>query len=159
MKRRALLGLAALAAAHARAAPAQKGERVAWPNIRLLDGSGWTAEQARDQGVVVVFWTLDCAYCQRHLAHVEKLHRAAQGKPLFVLAALRGGSVAAARRRLQERDWSFAVTLDAEPLSAALSQRRSVPMTVTVDRSGRLRELIPGEMFEDDVMGLLKLAG
>lgn len=158
MKRRMLLGLAALAVGPAPAAPARLGDAVAWPTTKLLDGSSWSAEQARGQAVVVVFWTLDCAYCERHLAHVEKLHRVAQGKPLFILAALRGGSAAAARNRLQERGWTFAVTLDAEPLSAVLSQRRSVPLTVTVDREGRLREQIPGEMFEDDVIGLLKLA-
>jgi hypothetical protein len=27
---------------------------------------------------------------------------------------------------------------------------------VTVDRQGRLKQVIPGEMFEDDVMELLK---
>jgi hypothetical protein len=40
----------------------------------------------------------------------------------------------------------------------ALSLRRSVPLTCAVDRKGVLRELIPGEMFEDDVLGLAKWA-
>ena len=56
------------------------------------------------------------------------------------------------------RGWSFPVTLDGAVLGDALSPRRSVPLTVTVDRQGRLQEVIPGEMFEDDVMGFLKLA-
>jgi hypothetical protein len=30
-----------------------------------------------------------------------------------------------------------------------------MPLTVTVDRRGRLRQVIPGEMFEADVMELL----
>ncbi|MEY2655033.1 MAG: hypothetical protein RLZZ524_2061, partial [Pseudomonadota bacterium] len=39
-----------------------------------------------------------------------------------------------------------------------LSERRIVPLTCVIDRSGVLREVIPGEMAEDDVMGLIKWA-
>jgi hypothetical protein len=42
-------------------------------------------------------------------------------------------------------------------MSAALSARKLVPLTVTVDRRGRLKQVIPGEMSEDDVLDLLKL--
>jgi hypothetical protein len=54
--------------------------------------------------------------------------------------------------------WQFPVTLDEAPLAEALSARRVVPLTVTVDRGGRLKEVIPGEMFEQDVLDLLRLA-
>ena len=33
-----------------------------------------------------------------------------------------------------------------------------IPLTVTVDRQGRLLQAIPGEMFEEDVMELQRLA-
>jgi hypothetical protein len=39
-------------------------------------------------------------------------------------------------------------------MAAALSTRRMIPLTVTVGRNGRLRQVIPGEMSEDDVMDL-----
>jgi len=32
------------------------------------------------------------------------------------------------------------------------------PLTCVLDRQGRLREVIPGEMFADDVMGLARWA-
>ena len=51
-----------------------------------------------------------------------------------------------------------AVTLDAAPMAAALTTRRMIPLTVTVARDGRLKQVIPGEMFEDDVMELARLA-
>jgi hypothetical protein len=37
--------------------------------------------------------------------------------------------------------------------------RRVIPMTCVLDRSGTLRELIPGEMTESDVLGLARWAG
>lgn len=36
--------------------------------------------------------------------------------------------------------------------------RRIIPLNVTVDRGGRLLHVIPGEMFESDVLELLQLA-
>ena len=32
-----------------------------------------------------------------------------------------------------------------------------IPLTVVVDRQGRLKQVIPGEMFEEDVLDLLKI--
>jgi hypothetical protein len=42
-------------------------------------------------------------------------------------------------------------------MAAALSTRRIIPLTLLVDRRGRLKQAIPGEMFEEDVMELLQL--
>jgi thiol-disulfide isomerase/thioredoxin len=161
MRRRALLGAVLLApAALVQALPAQRGERVRWPeSISLLDGQRLSAEQLAAQAVVLVFWSLSCGFCERHNVHIDKLHRAAQGKALRVLGVVRERDAAAVRRFMQARGWQFDVTQDAEVLAAALNSRRSVPMTITVDRQGLLREQIPGEMFEADVMALLKLAG
>jgi len=61
-------------------------------------------------------------------------------------------------RHAAARGWSFPNTLDAEALAAALSRRRSVPLTAVVDRQGRLVEVVPGEMFEADVLAYLRLA-
>lgn len=160
MKRRELLGSAALGAwtLPACAAPA-RGDAVSWPDVVLLDGTPWSAAQVRDTAVVVVFWSLTCPYCERHNAHIARLHRAIGSRPLRVLGAVRERDADAVRRHMAQRGWGFPVTLDGATLGDALSPRRSVPLTVTVDRRGRLQEVIPGEMFEDDVMGLLKLAG
>jgi hypothetical protein len=48
--------------------------------------------------------------------------------------------------------------MDHAPLAAALASRNIIPLTTTVNRQGLLHEVIPGEMFEEDVLGLIKLA-
>lgn len=165
MRRRTVLGtlLSATAlsslARVAGAAPAKRGEPVAWPSVALLDGSPWSAEQARDRAVVVVFWRLDCPYCERHNAHLAKLHRSIAGKPLSMLGVVSGErDPQVVRQHMAKRGWQFPVTLESNPMRDALSARRIVPLTVTVDRQGRLRDVIPGEMFEDDMLDLVKLA-
>jgi thiol-disulfide isomerase/thioredoxin len=159
-RRRVAAALAAawLPAGVARAAPAQPGDRVQWPTVRLLDGRTWSAADAKDKAVVVVFWSITCPFCRRHNPHVEKLRAAAVGKPLVVLTVSRDSDAAAVARHLREQGLNFAVTLDHAPMAEALSARRVTPLTVTVGRDGRVRQIIAGEMFEEDVLDLLQLA-
>ena len=154
--RRTLLALLAAGAAGVRAAPAGPGEAVRWPEVTLLGGERWTASPGRAQ--VVVFWSVTCPFCQRHNAHVDKLHRAAAGGGPQVLTVSRDRDAAAVQRYLAANGYAFPVTLAHETLSAALAARRIIPLTVLVDRQGRLKQAIPGEMFEEDVMELMKLA-
>ena len=153
-------GRAAWAAPSVPSAPAAPGQRVAWPEVALLDGGRFGPDQAAGRAVVVVFWSITCPFCRRHNPHVEKLHRAAraQGKALSVITAARDGDAAQVRRHAEAQGYTFPITLEAAPLAAALSPRRLVPLTVTVDRRGLLKQVIPGEMFEEDVMELLELA-
>lgn len=161
-RRHALATIAALPAAAAwapaQAAPAQPGERVVWPEVTLLDGRRWSAAQAKGKAVVVVFWSTTCAFCLRHNAHVARLQRETAGRPLEILTVARERDADAVRRYLAQHGHGFAVTLDTAPMAAALTTRRMIPLTVTVARDGRLKQVIPGEMFEDDVLELAHLA-
>lgn len=162
MKRRhAIAALAAAAGAGwagAAATPAAPGQPVSWPEVSLLDGGRFGAAQAAGRALVVVFWSTTCPYCRRHNQHVEKLHRAAAGSRLAVLGVARERDVEAVRRHAGLHGYTFPITTDHAPLAAALSARRIIPLTVTVGRAGRLHQVIPGEMFEDDVLGLLQWA-
>jgi thiol-disulfide isomerase/thioredoxin len=139
------------------AAPAAAGEPVQWPEVTLLDGTRWTSAQADGKAVVVVFWSTTCPFCRRHNAHVEKLRQAAADKPLEIVTVAREHDPDVVRQVLARNGWRFAVTLDSKPMAAALSTRNMIPLTVMVDRRGRLKQVIPGEMFEDDVLGLQQL--
>jgi hypothetical protein len=169
MRRRQLLAATAVSAAAGAgfAAPnavattrgrAQPGQLVAWPEVRLLDGTGWGVADAQGKATVVVFWSVTCPFCQRHNAHVEKLRQQAAGMPLTILGVARDRNARAVRDKMTLHGWRFPVTLDDTALADALSARRMVPLTVTVDRRGRLQQVIPGEMFEADVLELLRLA-
>lgn len=149
----------ALGARWALAAPAEPGTPVTWPQVRLLDGSDWGAQQAQGKAVVVVFWSTTCPFCKRHNAHVDKLRQLAAGRPLELITVARDTDPQAVRRYLAQHGWNFAVTLEQGPMRAALSMRNVIPLTVTVDRKGRLKQVFPGEMFEEDVLELLQLAG
>jgi thiol-disulfide isomerase/thioredoxin len=155
-RRRWLLGTAALAAWSELVSPAwaqpRQGQAVAWPDVTLLDGTRWGAAQAQGKQVIVVFWSTTCPFCLRHNAHIEKLRRAATGRALEIITVARDKDPAAVKAYLARHGYGFQVTMAQDAMAAALSPRKVIPLTVTVDRQGRLGQVIPGEMFEDDVM-------
>jgi thiol-disulfide isomerase/thioredoxin len=108
--------------------------------------------------VIVVFWSTTCPFCLRHNAHVEKLRRALGDRPVRILTVAREKDAAAVRAYLARHGYGFAVTLDQAAMAEALSTRRTIPLTVLVDARGRLKQVIPGEMFEEDVMELRDLS-
>jgi thiol-disulfide isomerase/thioredoxin len=162
MRRRHAVAAAALAlpALRAAATPAAAGQPVAWPALRLLDGSTWAPSHWQGRAAVVVFWSTTCPFCRRHNQHVERLHRAAAalpGQPLQVLGVARERDPAVVQRYAQQQGYGFPITLDTRALAAALSERNLIPLTAVVSRDGRLKQVLPGEMFEEDVMELLQL--
>jgi thiol-disulfide isomerase/thioredoxin len=135
----------------------QQGQAVVWQEVTLLDGTRWGPAQARGKQVIVVFWSTTCPFCLRHNAHIEKLRRAATGRALEIITVARDKDPAAVKAYLARHGYGFQVTMAQDAMAAALSRRKVIPLTVLVDRQGRLGQVIPGEMFEDDVMEWLRL--
>lgn len=155
----ALTAITALAGPQAlQARPPVLGEVVHWPSVRLLDGRVLSADQLQGHAAVVVFFATHCPFCQRHNAHVQKLVQASRGLPLQVIGVAQDSHADTVARYLRDHRYSFATTLDASAMHAALSHRDVIPFTCVVDRQGRLREAIAGEMFEEDVLKLAQWA-
>jgi peroxiredoxin len=134
------------------------GDRIVWPSARLLDGRPIDPPAPGQMASVIVFFSTTCPYCARHNAHVQKLLENTRGQPLRVLAVAQDSNEAHVRTYLQRRSLNFDVSMDHAPLRSALTRMNGIPLTCVVDRQQRLREVIRGEMFEDDVLGLAKWA-
>lgn len=161
MKRRTLMAAAAAASwgcashtAHAGYAPGEPPPAIEWPEIRLLDGGVLSPDSWHLQPSVVVFWATYCPFCQRHNAHVDRLHRESRGQPLRVLGVALDGDAASVRHYMARHHYTFPVALDGGDLRHRLTTRRVMPMTCLIDQQGRLLQAIPGEMSEADVLGL-----
>ena len=140
------------------AAAPMPGTSIEWPSLltpegRVVDPSSW-----RGVPVVVVFWATYCAFCQRHNARVDSLHRTLDPARLRILSVALDRDPAAVQRYLRQHDYRFPVVLDGGQVRARFTSRRVIPMTCTVGADGRLLQCIPGEMADDDVAGLGRLA-
>jgi peroxiredoxin len=137
----------------ARAAASPKGAQVELPALQLLDGSRIGPDHWRGHAAVIVFWSTDCAFCRRHNARIDKLYRSLQsrGSDLRVLGLATDRDPQTVRRHVAEQGLRFPVALDVGGIRATLTDRVVVPMTVLIDRDGRLLLAIPGEMSAEDI--------
>ncbi|MCU0773049.1 MAG: TlpA family protein disulfide reductase [Ideonella sp.] len=154
-------GLALPATSLVGAQPPGHDAAIRWPALSLLDGSAWTPPRATDgrpHAVVAVIWSTTCPFCLRHNAHIDKLHRRAAGRSLSVVTAALDRDPDAVTTYLSRHGYGFPVVRESDRLRTLFTARRVIPFTGTVDRSGHVRDRVPGEMFEADVLGLLELA-
>jgi thioredoxin-related protein len=126
--------------------------------MSLLDGTTLAPGAWTDTAAVVVFWDTTCPYCRRHNARLEKLHRATEGQRLRILAVALDRDQVTVRRYMDSLDLHFPVLVGGAELGSRFTRRRVTPTTCLVDRRGRLLQVIPGEMAEDDVLALAVLA-
>ena len=132
---------------------------LAWPALDLLDGGRLEPADWADTAAVLVFWATWCGFCTVHNGHLETLHRRIGGRGLRVLGAcVDGQDPDRVRAHVRRHGWTFPVTLQAAELRRQVTSRRLVPLTVVVDRRGRWREPIPGQMAESDVLELAEVA-
>ncbi len=165
MKRRTCLmaGVGTLVSLPAWAEPAAIGEVVQWPRLPLLDGSVLEPGDWRGQPALVVLWATYCPFCKRHNAHLDKLFEQTRSQGLRILAVAQDTDERLVRQYMVNNAYRFPVAMDGGQVRSRLTSRRVIPMTCAIDRQGRLAQLIPGEMFEEDLFdlarGLLKRTG
>ena len=128
------------------------GTVIDWPVLPLLDGgvlqpSAWLGTPA-----VVVFWATWCPYCKRHNAHIEKLYQQTLGRNLRVLGVATETDKSRIGSYMQANQLHFPVALADNSFRGQFTQRRIIPMTCLVSERGILKQTIPGEMSQEDVL-------
>ncbi len=145
-------GLALLSGASALAAAA-KGEVVDFPPLQLLNGRRLEPGDWKGRAALIVIWSTDCAYCKRHNARLENLYQGlqARGSGLRILGLATDTDAGLVRNHLAAQGWHFPVALATPAIRTNFTDRRVVPMTLLIDRQGRLQLAIPGELSEQDM--------
>jgi thiol-disulfide isomerase/thioredoxin len=156
-RRRWLLGAAAVSLGGA-TLPSRAASPIRWPALQLVDGSTRDAEHWVGTPLVVVFWATWCSFCKRHNARLERLFSTIDAHQLRILGLAIDGNAQSVARHVRAQGWRFPVALDDGSLRPQFTERRMVPMTCLVDRTGVVRERIPGEMDEPDVLALPRSA-
>jgi thiol-disulfide isomerase/thioredoxin len=156
--RRRVLG----AGAAALLLPAARAETPAavldWSLLTTLDGAALRPADWTGSPAVVVFWATWCGFCRRHNARVERLHQELAGRAPQLLGVAVDGPAAKVQEHVQRHRLSFPMAMDDGRLRRALALPRVVPVTALLDAGGRVRQAIPGEMADDDVAALARMA-
>ena len=117
------------------------------PNFQLRDLEGRTVSLAQFRGKVVLlnFWATWCGPCRIEMPAMEQLYRSYPRKDFEILAVSTDAQGAAVTRPFQqEMGFTFPILHDAEYRVGLMYGARTLPMTFMVDRSGVVRQKVPG---------------
>ena len=155
-----MVGLAvprlALAAHEVRPWPANR----AAPGLELtdLDGKTWSLASLKGQAVVLNFWASWCEPCRAEMPSLELLAKKYERDGLTVLAVNYQEAIPIIQRFLAAMPFSLPILLDRDGQAARSWTPRVFPSTVLIDRAGRPRNVVLGELdwMSDAALELVK---
>lgn len=144
--------------------PAPERPRAA-PPLSLRDMRGRVVRLSDYRGRVVLlnFWATWCAPCRAEAPDLVKLQRDYGGRGLQVIGvAYPPNSRRAVGRFAREFNINYPLLAGARAAKALFTRSETLPMTVVIDREGRVREVIEGillpEEFDAKIRPLLEEA-
>lgn len=123
-------------------APAFELERLGSGGTVTFPGDG------RGRVVVIHFWLSSCDFCRDEMRAINALQRRNGADRFLALSVSAGDQRAAAERYVRELGLSYPVLLDPTGVTARRYGVTAVPLTFIVDRQGRVRHRIFGEVTE-----------
>jgi peroxiredoxin len=150
---------AALVALPPSAARGQQGQA---PDFALRDLRGRTVRLSDFRGKVVLvnFWATWCPPCLAEVPELVRWQREHGGRGLQVVGVTQPPARRASVRRFARRaKVNYPVLIGNRETRARFDAGETLPVTVVIDRDGRVRELIEGivlpDEFEQKVLPLL----
>jgi peroxiredoxin len=125
------------------AAAAGPRETAAAPDFTGRDTTGKTFRLSEQRGKVVLldFWSTFCEPCKAEFPHLHALYDAEREKGLLVVGVAMDGpeTVADVTSFIKRFDLDFPVVTDEDSRIASLyNPKKSMPLSVLIDRTGRI---------------------
>ncbi len=149
---------ASVAAAPSSQVAVKVGDHVALPEIRLLDGRVLPKGHFTGKPVIIEYWASWCPYCGRQNPYVQKLWARSRSSGLEILTVSIDRVEADAVDYMRKHGYTFPAAMETEALREVMGKRKVIPSILVIKADGRVAEVIPGEMFEEDVADLIKYA-
>jgi len=144
--------------AHAAVTSLKKGAAVALPEFTLLDGSVITSESLKNKPVLLSFWASWCPYCARQNPYIQKLHEQVKDSDMQVITVSIDKEPKAASDYVKKHKYTFNVAKFTPAIKAVFGEIKVIPLVYVFDKNSIIQEVVPGEMFEEDVLDMRKYA-
>lgn len=140
------------------AATPEVGDTVSIPALTLFDGQQRPAGYYDGKPVILAYWASWCPFCARQNPYVQELYDNARDSGLEILTVSIDTKEADARQYIEEKAYTFPAVMQTPELLDIFGKRRVIPKIFVIAADGKVVEVIPGEMFEEDVLDLIKYA-
>ena len=130
--------------------------------LRTLAGSNMRLQEQRGQVVLVNFWATWCGPCRKEMPHLNRIADKYRGSGLVMLGVNIDDDVRNAAEVATKLGVKFPVLLDTDKKVSRLYDLNSMPSTLVIDRSGRVRYLHRGyqdgyeAQYDKQIRDLLK---
>lgn len=121
----------------------------ALPNLAFttLDGRMGTLESLRGKVVLINFWATWCPYCRKEMPAMQRFYRDYQARGLEVIAFSIEDDAAVVAQFMRKEGYTFAAALADTQVQQAFGPISQVPVSMIIDRNGRLRHKIKGQVY------------
>lgn len=134
------------------------GDMITLPAVTLIDGRKIPEGYYQGKPVVIEYWASWCPFCARQNPYVQKLVALAGQKGLEILTISIDRHESDVHDYIEKHHYTFPVAMETPELIKVFGRRKVIPQIFVVTADGTLAESIPGEMFEEDVLELIKYA-
>ena len=142
--------------AHAGITSLKKGATIALPEFTQLDGTVLDQNTFKNKPVLLEFWASWCPYCARQNAYIQKLHEQLQDSDMQIITVSIDKNMTAAADYMAKHKYTFKAATFTPQVKAAFGEIKVIPLVYVIDKNSIIQEIIPGEMFEEDVMEMRK---
>lgn len=126
----------------------------------LLDGRNISLEALRGKVVLVNFWATWCPYCRHEMPDMERFYRDYRARGVEIIALSHDDDAEKVRRFMTQEGYSFPAAMANGSHAAAFGGVSRLPTSFLIDKQGRLRKKISGQVhyarLEDLVGAWLK---
>ncbi len=124
--------------------------------VALLDGRPISLEQLRGKVVLVNFWATWCPYCRHEMPDMERFYRDYRAQGFEILALSQDDAPEPVRQFMAKEGYHFPVAMAEARHAVALGGVSRLPTSFIVDKQGRVRHKISGQVHYARLEGLVK---
>ncbi|MDD5330351.1 MAG: TlpA disulfide reductase family protein [Sulfuricella sp.] len=122
----------------------------------LLDGRPVRLEQWRGKVVLVNFWATWCPYCRHEMPAMERFYRDYRAQGFEILALSQDDAPEPVRQFMAKEGYHFPAAMAGAGQAAALGGVSRLPTSFLIDRQGRVRYKISGQVHYARLESLVK---
>ncbi len=127
-------------------------------HFELLDGRAVALEELRGKVVLVNFWATWCPYCRNEMPDMQRFYDDWRSRGFEIVALSQDDDPQAVRAFLAQNGYTFAVAMADVGHAAAFGGVSRLPTSFLIDKQGRLRKKISGQVHYarlEDLVGEL----
>lgn len=124
------------------------------PDFELPNLTGETVSLSEHRGRIVLlnFWATWCKPCVKEMPAMQKVYEELRDQGFVVLAINELEDEAKVRAHISEHGHTFPVLLDHNNRVANMYGVRGLPVSVFVDRAGRVRDFVKGGLLTEPII-------